>query len=64
LSEGYTCPKGGALPQMHHHPDRGRTETARLATGHIAPGPVAIETGTAVTMTADAANVTHGWHGR
>lgn len=22
LSRGYTCPKGRALPQMHHHPDR------------------------------------------
>jgi len=22
LSQGYTCPKGRALPQMHHHPDR------------------------------------------
>ena len=22
LSKGYTCPKGRALPQMHHHPDR------------------------------------------
>ena len=22
LSHGYTCPKGRALPQMHHHPDR------------------------------------------
>ena len=22
LSHGYTCPKGRALPEMHHHPDR------------------------------------------
>src|ERR1022692_496507 len=22
LSKGYTCPKGRALPQIHHHPDR------------------------------------------
>ena len=22
FSHGYTCPKGRALPQMHHHPDR------------------------------------------
>src|SRR5438067_12960943 len=22
LSHGYTCPKGRALPQTHHHPDR------------------------------------------
>lgn len=22
LSRGYTCPKGRALPQFHHHPDR------------------------------------------
>jgi anaerobic selenocysteine-containing dehydrogenase len=22
LSHGYTCPKGRALPRMHHHPDR------------------------------------------
>jgi anaerobic selenocysteine-containing dehydrogenase len=22
LSQGYTCPKGRALPQMHHHPNR------------------------------------------
>ena len=22
LSHGYTCPKGRALPQMHHHPER------------------------------------------
>lgn len=22
LSQGYTCPKGRALPQLHHHPDR------------------------------------------
>lgn len=22
LSRGYTCPKGRALPQLHHHPDR------------------------------------------
>ncbi len=22
LSKGYTCPKGRALPKMHHHPDR------------------------------------------
>ncbi|WP_308165098.1 molybdopterin-containing oxidoreductase family protein [Nocardia noduli] len=22
LSKGYTCPKGRALPQMHHHPER------------------------------------------
>lgn len=22
LSRGYTCPKGRALPRMHHHPDR------------------------------------------
>jgi anaerobic selenocysteine-containing dehydrogenase len=22
LSHGYTCPKGRALPQLHHHPDR------------------------------------------
>jgi len=22
LSKGYTCPKGRALPQVHHHPDR------------------------------------------
>ncbi|MCG7606682.1 MULTISPECIES: molybdopterin-containing oxidoreductase family protein [Mycobacterium] len=22
LSKGYACPKGRALPQMHHHPDR------------------------------------------
>jgi anaerobic selenocysteine-containing dehydrogenase len=22
LSHGYTCPKGRALPKMHHHPDR------------------------------------------
>src|SRR5258706_14365388 len=22
LSHGYTCAKGRALPQMHHHPDR------------------------------------------
>lgn len=22
LSEGYTCPKGRSLPQVHHHPDR------------------------------------------
>src|SRR5260370_15540049 len=22
FSHGYTCPKGRALPQMHHHPER------------------------------------------
>ena len=22
FSHGYCCPKGRALPQMHHHPDR------------------------------------------
>jgi anaerobic selenocysteine-containing dehydrogenase len=22
FSQGYTCPKGRALPQIHHHPDR------------------------------------------
>ena len=22
FSHGYTCPKGRALPQLHHHPDR------------------------------------------
>ena len=22
FSHGYTCPKGRALPRMHHHPDR------------------------------------------
>ena len=22
VSAGYTCPKGRALPQLHHHPDR------------------------------------------
>ena len=22
LTKGYTCPKGRALPEMHHHPDR------------------------------------------
>ncbi len=22
LSQGYTCPKGRAIPALHHHPDR------------------------------------------
>jgi len=22
VSAGYTCPKGRALPELHHHPDR------------------------------------------
>ena len=30
LSHGYTCPKGRALPQMHHHPDRIETPQMRI----------------------------------
>lgn len=29
-SKGYTCPKGRALPKMHHHPDRIERPTMRV----------------------------------
>jgi anaerobic selenocysteine-containing dehydrogenase len=32
LSRGYTCPKGRALPQFHHHPDRLDHPTVRGST--------------------------------
>jgi anaerobic selenocysteine-containing dehydrogenase len=28
FSKGYTCAKGRALPQLHHHPDRLRRHAA------------------------------------
>lgn len=31
LSAGYTCPKGRALPQLHHHPDRLERPQLRVA---------------------------------
>jgi anaerobic selenocysteine-containing dehydrogenase len=36
LSKGYTCPKGRALPQMHHHPDRIERPMMRVD-GHLGP---------------------------
>jgi anaerobic selenocysteine-containing dehydrogenase len=33
LSKGYACPKGRALPQMHHHPDR--IERPRMRIGGV-----------------------------
>jgi anaerobic selenocysteine-containing dehydrogenase len=36
LSHGYTCPKGRALPQLHHHPDRIETPLMRV-NGELQP---------------------------
>ncbi len=36
LSHGYTCAKGRALPQMHHHPDRLERPLMRID-GELAP---------------------------
>lgn len=36
LSQGYTCPKGRALPRMHHHPDRIERPMMRVD-GTLAP---------------------------
>lgn len=33
LSEGYTCPKGRSLPQLHHHPERLERPTLRRGAG-------------------------------
>ena len=41
LSQGYTCPKGRALPQMHHHPDRIERPQMRIdgrVAGHVVGG--------------------------
>lgn len=37
LSHGYTCPKGRALPQMHHHPQRIERPLMRTAAGSFEP---------------------------
>src|SRR5581483_9000479 len=36
LSRGYTCPKGRALPQLHHHPDRIERPLMRMG-GELVP---------------------------
>ena len=36
-TQGYTCPKGRALPQMHHHPDRLEGPAMRSDAGPLAP---------------------------
>ena len=37
LYEGYSCPKGRALPQQHNDPDRLLHSLARGQDGHLAP---------------------------
>src|SRR6478736_4884481 len=48
FSHGYTCPKGRALPQLHHHPDR--LEHPLMRTGD-ALGPDTLEPTTALKPT-------------
>ncbi|MBV8965422.1 MAG: hypothetical protein JO191_04515 [Mycobacteriaceae bacterium] len=36
FSQGYTCPKGRALPQLHHHPQRLDRPLIRVD-GHLQP---------------------------
>lgn len=39
ISRGYTCAKGRALPDQHHHPDRLRGTVKRAADGSFQPIP-------------------------
>jgi anaerobic selenocysteine-containing dehydrogenase len=37
FSQGYICPKGVAIGEVHHDPDRLRTPLKRMADGGFAP---------------------------
>jgi anaerobic selenocysteine-containing dehydrogenase len=47
LSHGYTCPKGRALPKVHHHPDRIEQPMMRVHGPVVVRGNRGAVTGTA-----------------